>query len=224
MFTSILNIATETLSVTDALICMGTALLLGILISLTYMSGKTYTKNFAVTLVVLPVLVQVVIMMVNGNLGTGVAIVGAFSLVRFRSLPGTSRDICFVFFAMATGLSTGMGYISFSVITTVIICAIFFALFRSKFAEAGEGERKLRITIPENLDYTSIFDDLFEKYTDDAELTKVKTTNLGSMFELNYKIILKNLYEEKAFLDAIRCRNGNLTIISSRNSENQEEL
>jgi hypothetical protein len=224
MFTSILNTSTETLSVLNALLCIGTALVLGLMISFTYMAGKSYTKNFAVTLVTLPILVQIVIMMVNGNLGTGIAIVGAFSLVRFRSVPGSSKEISFVFFAMAAGLATGMGYLTYSAAMAAVICGIYILLFRFKFGETSGTERKLKITIPENLDYSSVFDDLFDKYTAFCELEKIKTTNLGSMFELHYKVALKDLSLERNFIDDLRCRNGNLTIVLSRKQSQQDEL
>lgn len=223
MFTSILTTTTEALSVTNAIVCMVSSLALGIAIALTYMYSKKYTKNFVVTLVLMPLLVQLVIMMVNGNLGTGVAVMGAFSLVRFRSVPGSSKEISFIFFAMAVGIATGMGFITFAA-ATAAICLVFMALYKSGFGDNAASERSLKITIPENLDYTNVFDDLFEKYLKSSDLLKVKTTNLGSMFELHYDVVLKNLEEEKALLDDIRCRNGNLTIICSRKNAQNEEL
>lgn len=186
-------------------------------------TGK-YTKNFSIALVILPVLIQVVIMLVNGNLGTSVAVLGAFSLVRFRSVPGSSKEICSIFFAMAIGLATGMGYLTFALLATVIVGLIFVILYKTSFGEVKQDEKELRITIPENLDYTEIFDDLFETYTTEYALDKVKTTNLGSMYELHYHIILKDQTKEKNFIDDLRCRNGNLTIICSRVSSRKEEL
>jgi len=224
MFTSILNASTETLSVTNAMLCILASLVLGFIISLTYMSGKNYSKNFVTTLVIMPVLVQIVIMLVNGNLGTGVAVMGAFGLVRFRSVPGSSKEISFIFFAMAVGIATGMGYIAFAFAITVIICLVFLILNKISFGGSKAQDRKLKITIPEDLDYTSIFDDLFDKYTASYELEKVKTTNLGSMMELNYKLSIKNVDEEKKFIDELRCRNGNLTIILSRSPAQNDEL
>lgn len=224
MFTSILSTATGTLSVSNALLCIITSLVLGLIISLTYMSSKTYSKNFASSLVIMPVLVQIVIILVNGNLGTSVAVMGAFSLVRFRSVPGSSKEICFIFFAMAIGIATGIGYITFAFVITLIVCLVFLILYRISFGDRKSCERKLKITIPENLDYTNIFDDLFEKYTKSSKLEKIKTTNLGSMFELHYNIAIINSDKEKEFIDNLRCRNGNLTIILSRNSAQDEEL
>lgn len=224
MFTSFLDTASGTISSIDALICLIISLILGLVISLTYMSNKSYSKNFVITLVIMPALVQIVIMLVNGNLGTGVAVMGAFSLVRFRSVPGSSKEISFIFFSMAVGIATGVGYIAFAFIVTTIICLIFLLLNKTSFGEEKTCDKKLKITIPENLDYTHIFDDLFEKYTKTAFLEKVKTTNLGSMLELHYNVTIKNSEVEKDFIDNLRCRNGNLTIILSRTPSQNEEL
>lgn len=224
MFTSILTSATDTLSVTNAAACLAVSLILGLAISYTYMSSKTYTKNFAITLALMPVLIQIVIMMVNGNLGTGVAVMGSFSLVRFRSVPGSSKEISFIFFAMAVGIATGMGFLTFAAAVTAAICLIFMILYKTGFGDGDQTERMMKVTIPENLDYSDIFDDLFQKYTKSSSLTKVKTTNLGSMFELHYNVVLKNSAEEKSFIDDIRCRNGNLTIVCSRKHAQNDEL
>lgn len=228
MFTSILNQTAEvttTLTAGSALGCTAAALVLGIILSAVYMLQGSHTKNFAISLAVLPALVQVIILMVNGNLGTSVAVLGAFGLVRFRSVPGNSRDILSVVFAMAIGLATGMGYIGYAVAITVIISAIILILSKTPFGNVSEStEKNLRITIPENLDYTGIFDDIFKKYTKSAVLQKVKTTNLGSMYELQYNIHMKSLSQEKEMIDEIRCRNGNLTIICGKTQPSKDEL
>ena len=228
MFTSILNQAAEvttTLTAASALGCTAAALVLGIILSAVYMLQGSHTKNFAISLAVLPALVQVIILMVNGNLGTSVAVLGAFGLVRFRSVPGNSRDILSVVFAMAIGLATGMGYIGYAAAITVIISAIILILSKTPFGNVSEStEKDLRITIPENLDYTGIFDDIFKKYTKSAVLQKVKTTNLGSMYELQYNIHMKSLAQEKEMIDEIRCRNGNLTIICGKTQPSKDEL
>ena len=177
-----------------------------------------------VTLVLLPVLVQMIIMLVNGNLGTSVAVLGAFSLVRFRSVPGSSKEMAVIFFAMAAGLATGMGFLSFAVLMTAIIGGVFLLLEKTRFGESKRERKDLRVTIAEHLDYTEIFDDIFRQYTDQCDLQRVKTTNLGSMYELEYHIVLKDLRREKEMLDAIRCRNGNLTVICGRRAAIQEEL
>lgn len=197
---------------------------LGLLISVTYMHTGTVSKNFARTLVLLPMIVCLVISMVNGNLGTSVAILGAFSLVRFRSLQGSSRDICYIFFAMAIGLTCSIGYGLYAAVVTVTICLVQLLLFFTKYAEPKAVGKDLRITIPENLDYVHIFDDIFEKYTRKFELYRVKTTNMGSLYDLYYHILEKDEELEKEFLDELRTRNGNLTIVCGRIDKSLEEL
>lgn len=222
MFTSILT--SGSLSVAEALICSGTSLVLGLLISLIFMCKGTYTKNFAVTLALLPVIVQIMIMMVNGNLGTAVAILGVFSLVRFRSRPGDSMEILAVMFTMAVGLATGMGYVTFAVLLAVLICIVWLLLFKTPFGEKKKCEKELKITIPEDLDYTGIFDDVFQTYTSQNNLERVKTTNMGSLYELCYHVVIKDAAKEKEMIDAIRCKNGNLPIVCGRIPAKFEEL
>lgn len=224
MFSSILDTAAGTLSAADAFICLGGALALGFIISVAYMVCGAHTKSFAVTLTLLPVIVQVVIMLVNGNLGAGVAVLGAFSLVRFRSVPGSAREICAIFLAMAAGLAAGMGYIAFAAVVVVVVCAVFVLLSKTRFGEHKEQGKELKITIPETLDYTEVFDDIFQKYTKEVTLIKAKTVNLGSMFELKYEIKFKPDINEKQFIDEIRCRNGNLTVACGRLQSQKEEL
>lgn len=221
MFDSIIK-STEGLTLTNVLLCTGVALILGLFIAFIYMLGEIHTKNFVITLTLLPLLVGIVIMLVNGELGTSVAIVGAFSLVRFRSLPGTSKEIAFIFFAMAIGLATGMGFLAFAALMTIIISVVYLVLNKLNFGNNKHIEKELRVTIPEDLDYTGIFDDLFEEYTNSHELNKVKTTNMGSMFDLHYSVELKDESKEKEFIDALRCRNGNLTIICSKSERNPD--
>ena len=224
MFTSILNSATGTLTIVDALICTVTSLVLGFIISMVYMAKGNRSKNLATTLVLLPALVQTIIMLVNGNLGTGIAVMGAFSLVRFRSVAGTSKEICSIFFAMAVGLATGMGYISFAIVITIIVSLVMFLLTKFNFGETKAEERKLKVVVPENLNYTEIFDDIFEKYTNRNTIIKSKTINLGSLYEITYEIELKDKNKEKEMIDEIRCRNGNLTINCARIGGTEEEL
>lgn len=223
MFTSILEV-TGGLTLISGLICTGVSLILGIIIAYVHMAHGSYSKNFTVTLAILPALIQVVIMMVNGNLGTSVAALGAFSLVRFRSAPGNSKEICSIFFAMAIGLATGMGYVTFAVLTTFIIGFMLVILFKTSFGEKSAEGKQLKITIPENLDYTEIFDDIFENLTSKVSLDRVKTTNLGSMYELQYNIVLKDKSKEKELIDQLRCRNGNLPIICGRSDTLRDEL
>lgn len=160
--------------------------------------------------------------MVNGNLGTSVAIMGAFSLVRFRSLPGTSKEILSVFFAMTVGLATGMGHLVFAVMITLIGSLSIFILSKVTLFDKNKKEKILKIMIPENLDYTTVFDDIFETYTEKVELEQVKTTNMGSMFDLSYRIILNDNVNEKEFIDNLRVKNGNLKVMISHSLEESD--
>ena len=224
MFSSVLNSTVQNFSIQTALLCTGSALIMGLIIAFVYMTGHQYSKSFAITLVLMPPLIETVILVVNGNLGTSVAVLGAFSLVRFRSVPGSSREICCIFFAMVVGLTAGTGYLTFAFFITVFVSLVLLLLFKTPFGEAPAKRKTLKVTIPETLDYSDIFDDLFQTYTRSARLHQVKTTNLGSLFELTYHIELKDPKKEKEFLDAIRCRNGNLTISCGRMSTISEEL
>jgi len=206
------------------LVCTLASLALGFGVALIYMYRNTYSKNFVVTLALLPAMVQLVIMIVNGNLGAGVAVMGAFSLVRFRSIPGSAKDIGSLFFAMALGLATGMGYITAGFLFMMIVGAMTLLLNTVSFGEQKKIEKELKITIPENLDYEGLFDDLFAKYTKDCELIRVRTTNMGSLYELKYRIILDSPVISKGFMDELRCRNGNLTIACGRAMTTREEL
>lgn len=221
MFKSIFE-TTATLSITDALICMISSIILGIVVALTHTLTKKYTKNFITVLVILPLLVQVVIMMVNGNLGTSVAILGAFGLIRFRSMPGTSRELLSIFEAMAIGLSIGMGHIIFAVVFTLITSLTILILSITKLGETKTNQ-KLKILIPEDLDYTTVFKETLTKYTNKYELEKVKTTNLGSMYEITYNIELKQV-NEKEFIDELRIKNGNLNITLNHELKESGEL
>lgn len=222
MFNSILESNSGTLSISTALICMGAAIIFGIIIALVHMYSTKCSKNFAITIAVLPLLVQVVIMMVNGNLGTSIAILGSFSLIRFRSMQGNSRELVSIFFAMAIGLAVGMGHIMYAFVFKLITSLALIILQKSSFGMKKNNEKSLKVTIPENLDYTNIFDDIFDKYTNNIELNKIKTTNMGSMFELSYNISLKKNINEKDFIDEIRTRNGNLTVNLGRVSTENE--
>lgn len=217
---------TAVISVSDFLLCIGCALFLGLLLALSYMYRARYTKSFVVTLALLPAVVCVVIMMVNGNVGAGVAVAGAFSLVRFRSVPGTAKEIGVLFLAMGAGLICGMGYLGYAVLFTVVMCI--FCLLYSRL-DLGVSKRSalyktLSITIPEDLNYAEVFSDVFAEYTVSCELIRVKTTNMGSLFRLTYNIVLKKDASEKDMIDKLRCRNGNLEISVSRQETVTSEL
>ena len=204
--------------------CTAASLVLGLIIAFAFNFKQKKTKSFMMTLALLPVIVQVVIMLVNGNIGTGVAVMGAFSLVRFRSVPGSAMDICAIFLSMAVGLATGMGFLGTAAAFTIIVEAVWFILVQTNFGEKKEKEKELRITIPESLDYTSVFDDIFARYLNRCELVQVKTTNMGSLFKLEYRIVFREEGEEKNMIDQLRCRNGNLEILCSRAQTGREEL
>ena len=223
MFTSIITANSLTLGV--VMMCTAVSIVLGIIIAGAYMlCEKNYSKNYIITLALLPALVEVVIMLVNGNLGTGVAIMGAFSLVRFRSMPGNAKEIAGVFFSMVVGLATGMGYLTFAGLITVLLGVILVVLSRTGFGKKKASDMDLRITIPEHLDYVDVFDEIFSKYTKSSELVRVKTTNMGSMYELQYIVNLKPDVKEKEFLDEIRIKNGNMLVLLERLDFNEEVL
>ena len=205
------------------LLCIGVSLLIGFFLAAAYTYKSRFTRSFVVTLGMLPAVVCVVIMMVNGNVGAGVAVAGAFGLVRFRSVPGTAWEIGAIFLAMAAGLISGMGYLAYAGLFALIMGAVMVAC--QGLGRRGRDEsRVLRITIPEDLDYTEVFDDLLKRYTSKYSVSSVKTTNMGSLFRLTYDITLRDPKEEKEFIDALRCRNGNLEISISLGEVNPYEL
>lgn len=222
MLNSILESGTMTLF--NLFLCTGASLVLGVLTASLYMIKNTYSKGFVIILALLPAMVQMVIMLVNGNLGTGVAVMGAFSLVRFRSLPGSAKDIGSLFLAMALGLATGMGYLAIAFIMLLVLGSVQLVLTFTSFGNQKSMEKELKIAIPEDLDDSEIFYDIFAEYTKSAELIQVKTTNMGSLFELKYYICLKKKNTEKELIDSLRCRNGNLSISLGRISTAKEEL
>mgnify|MGYP003305534098 CR=1 FL=1 len=210
------NELTQLISVQDFLLCLGVSLVLGLIMAAAYMFKNEHTKSFLVTLALLPAVVCVVIMMVNGNIGAGVATAGAFSLVRFRSVPGTAKDISALFCTMAIGFILGMGYLWFALLFAALVNVILLALALTPIAEPNSKARHLSVVMPESIDYTTVFDAVFAKYLKSVTVIKVKTTNLGSMFEVRYDILLKDVTQEKEFIDELRCRNGNLPIALGR--------
>lgn len=194
------------------LACLIVSAALGILTALVFSYKNRHSASFSLALAVLPMAVCMVIMLVNGNIGAGVAVAGAFTLVRFRSTPGTAREISAIFIAMALGLATGMGYVGLAVVFFLAAAALVLILTMARFGEPPRTEKRLRITIPENLNYDGLFDDLFRQYGLQAELVQVKTTSMGMLFELTYQVTFPSASVPKDFLDALRARNGNLTI------------
>lgn len=227
LFSGLFDTATATnVQVSQFVICIIAALLIGAIIAATCMQGTRTTRSFLLTLCILPAIVCVVIMMVNGNVGAGVAVAGAFSLVRFRSIPGTAREIAMLFLAMGAGLIVGMGYLGYAILFTVILCLVCLAADHLDLGleRRAAAYRTIRVTIPEDLDYTGIFDDIWADFTAKHTLTQVKSTNMGSMFRLTYDITLKDAAREKEMIDAIRCRNGNLEITVSGQETASAEL
>ena len=216
---------TVVISVWNFILCVGVALVIGLILAGGYTYRNRYTKSFLVTLAMLPAVVCVVIMMVNGNVGAGVAVAGAFSLVRFRSVPGTAKEIGAIFLAMCAGLICGMGYLGYALLFTLVMSGITLLYSRFEFGSRKNRERYkvLHITIPEDLDYTGVFDEILDKYTSSHELVQVKTTNMGSLFRLTYNLVLNGNEAEKELIDKLRCRNGNLEIsISCKETVNCE--
>ena len=224
-FSSLFKV-TGSMTLSAFLTCVLVALALGVVMAVAYKFRAEYTRGFLATVVMLPASVCVVIIMVGGNLGAGVAVAGTFSLIRFRSVPGSAREICALFLAVAVGIACGMGYPLFAVIFALLMCLVSLVLTASNFGAYKNGalRKMLRITVPEDLDYTGVFEDILKKYTSSAELTSVKTTNLGSLNRLTYNLVLRKAGTEKAFIDELRCRNGNLEISMSVNVQDEDSL
>ena len=214
MFNSIFD-ASTTLDIKSILICSAVALALGLVIAFTHLKTSQTSKNFLITLTILPLLVEVVMLMVNGSLGTSVAVLGAFSLIRFRSIAGNSKEITSVFFAMAIGLALGMGHILFATFITALTVIVVLVLSKTNIFNFRTQPQVLEITVPEDLDYTAVFDDIFQKYTTSVDLIKSKTTNMGSLYQLTYHVMLKPETDEKEFIDAVRVKNSNLKVLLS---------
>ena len=209
-------ITNSTVTGASFLIATVCSLVIGVFIAFMYTIKNSYSKSYIITLALLPAIVQMVIMMVNGNIGAGVAVAGTFSLVRFRSAPGTGKEITSIFLAMAVGLATGMGYIGLAAIFAVIITLANLLLIESGFGSGSSEEKTLKITVPEGLDFEGIFDDIFARYTKKAELCEVKTSGMGSLYKLNYSIVMRDRASTKGMIDEMRQRNGNLEISCSR--------
>lgn len=221
LFTSTETATVEPLAFFLALVA---SILLGMFSAWVYQYKTVYTKQFVITLAMLPAIVQVVIFLVNGNLGTGMAVMGAFSLIRFRSAPGGAKEILAIFMAMAIGLATGMGYIAFATVFTLIMTAVSYSYERLSFGQMKQSMRQLTITIPESLDYEDVFDDIFKDSLQHIDLLSVRTSDMGSLYKLKYLIQLNPQTQEKELIDRLRTRNGNLEISLSRNVSKENEL
>jgi hypothetical protein len=217
MLNSVFSGATETaaISLNGFLAALGVAFAVGLLISFVYIKTQTNkmpSQSFALTLVLLPAVVTIIILLVGNNIARAFSLAGAFSIIRFRSAPGDAKDITFVLFSMAVGLAAGMGFLLYAAIAGILLCGVMTALSAVKFGSPKSAAKTLKITIPENLDYQDAFSDIFPVFTQKAVLLKVKTTELGSLYELTYAVTAKADKKEKDFIDALRTRNGNLNI------------
>ena len=215
MFNSIFDTRTAGLEIPSALIAALVALLLGMVLAFTHAKTTQTTKGMMVTLAVLPVLVMAVMIMINGNLGTSIAILGAFSLIRFRSIAGRAKDLLAIFAAMMIGLACGMGHVLFGAVVMAIYVVAVVLFTYTRILEPDRHERVLKIVIPEDLDYEEVFNDIFKKYTSRAHLVRMKTMNMGSLYKLTYDVKIKNGVKEKEFLDEIRVKNCNLKVLLS---------
>lgn len=231
MLTSLFSSATDSATTTSALdlaplaACLAAALVLGLVLALAYCVRNRHTRSFVVTLAVLPAVVCVVIALVNGNVGTGVAVAGAFSLVRFRSVPGSARDMGFVFLVMCVGLACGMGYVAVGALATFAVGGVYLLYQLCGLgAHQADACRQLRVTVPEDLDFTTLFDDVLNRFARDWRLTAVKTANMGSLYRLTYTLTLTDGANEREFLDELRCRNGNLEVALSYQEVGTNEL
>ena len=213
------SILSAEITITQFLICELTAMVLGFGTALIFLVRDRHTGAFSQSLALLPGVVTLVIMLVNGNIGAGLAVAGTFALVRFRSAPGSAKEITGLFMAVAIGLACGMGYVGIAVVFFVLMGLYVLVLGRFRFGEEGLRHRHLKITVPENADYETLFEDLFVQYTDRHELSKVRTTNMGTLYELHYWVDLKDPRQLREFIDAIRCRNGNLNIVCGREAD-----
>lgn len=207
----------ESLTLTNILIILVVSIILGLIISISYMKTskeETVTSGFAITLIMLPAIISIIILLVGNNVARAFSLAGAFSIIRFRSEPKDPKDISYIFFTLAVGLSAGMGYILYAILFTIILCLIMFVLKFINYAEPDKSCLELRITIPENLNYENVFDDILKKYTSSWKFKKIKTKEFGSLFEITYSVVMNN-GNQKKFIDEIRCRNGNLGVILS---------
>lgn len=224
LFTNLFNQSATSVDPGKFLLSLGVTLLLGLFSAWVYQYKTIYTKQFVITLATLPALISLVIFLVNGSLGTSVAVMGTFSLIRFRSAPGGPKELLAIFMAMSIGIATGMGYLALAVVFTLLMSAVSFLFETLDFGQMKHSMRQITIVIPENLDYDSIFDDIFGQATNHYELAQVKTSDMGSLFKLKYLVQLNGKVGEKELMDKLRIRNGNLPITISRSITKENEL
>lgn len=227
MLESILSTTTTgtTISIINAMLTMGVSFALGFLISLTYIKTCNkggYSQNFSLTLILVPTVIAIIILLIGSNVARAFSLAGAFSIIRFRSAPGDPKDIAYVLFTMAAGLACGVGFFGYAILFTIFLCALMFVLNMLNFGKQKNSNKLLKITIPEDLDYEGAFDEVFDKYTTTFDLRKVKTTDLGSLYELVYTVSMDNSINQKEFIDSLRCRNGNLNITLSMCADTSE--
>ena len=202
----------ESFTLTNTLIILGVAIILGVLISIVYMkTNKVYTEAFPLTLIMLPVIISIIILLVGNNVARAFSLAGAFSIIRFRSAPGNPKDLSYVFFTLAVGLALGMGYIGYGVLFTIILCLVMIILAEINFGDTKGNKLKLKITIPENMNYEDAFNDILDRFTTSWKLVRVKTKEFGALYELSYEVVM-NPGTQKQFMDEVRTRNGNLTV------------
>lgn len=213
LFASILG---TSLTVSTTLIILAASLVLGFLISFVYIRShkhEGYAPSFAVTLVMLPIIIAVIILLIGDNVARAFSLAGAFTIIRFRSAPADPKDITYIFFTLAVGLALGLGYLGYAALFTIVLCLVSYILSVSKFGTPKNDHMILKITVPENLNYQGLFDDIFDEYAGSYRLKKVKTADFGALFEIVYFIELKSDIDQKEFLDKIRSRNGNLNVV-----------
>lgn len=210
------NTAAETLSLGSVVLIVLSALALGFGISLVYMlthKKEVYTSSFIIALIMLPAIIAMIILLVGNNVARAFSLAGAFSLIRFRSAPGNSKDIAYVFFTLGVGLACGMGYIAYAALFALIMCLAMLVLTKVRFGSSRNHPMSLKIVIPENMQYDGVFDGVLKEYTNACRLCKVKTTEFGSLFEITYEITMKDTADSKQLIDRLRCLNGNMNVV-----------
>lgn len=218
------SIFANSLTLGTFLIAVISSIVLGFIVAITFMYKNTYTKSFISALILIPAIETVVIMLVNDNIGVGLSVAGSFALIRFRSVKGNAKELLAIFLAMTIGIICGTGYIALAVIFTLLLCIVIFVLALTDFGKQSDNDRYLKITIPESLNYEEAFDEVLNRYTRSYELDGIKTLALGSIFRLDYKIIMKDSKQLKDMINELRTRNGNLEIMCGKNSTNRDEL